>query len=286
MISQSKKKFLNWFKNTVRQTLRESGFTPSYIPYKSTLNEYFISGTKENYPLCELGLPLPPGNLRSGYPDDNTKYFNVAKEEIDSLLKLLKESGFEINSSKKILDFGCSTGRLIRHLKPYSDKIEIWGVDISAECISWANNYLNPPFHFATTTIHPHLPFEDKYFDLIYCCSVFTHIDNFTESWLLELRRVLSGNGRIYITIHDHNTIDFLEKRKNILLSKFIFGSKTFNEARNNFEIIALNRFKSPQIFFNIDYIKKLLNTIFDISSVTEGSYGYQTGIVLKRKSK
>ena len=87
---------------------------------------------------------------------------------------------------------------------------EIWGVDISARHIVWCQENLNPPFNFATVTTHPHLPFEDRYFNFIYCFSVFTNIDDLTDAWLLEIKRIMRPNGRAYITINDKYTQDLI----------------------------------------------------------------------------
>jgi ubiquinone/menaquinone biosynthesis C-methylase UbiE len=46
-------------------------------------------------------------------------------------------------------------------------------------------------------TILPHLPFEDRSFDVVYAGSVFTHIDDLAQTWFLELRRVLHAGGML-----------------------------------------------------------------------------------------
>ena len=75
---------------------------------------------------------------------------------------------------------------------------EFWGADISAEHILWANRHLRPPFRFVTThdPAAP-LPFGDGSFQMIYAGSVFTHIADLADAWLLELRRVLAPGGRM-----------------------------------------------------------------------------------------
>src|SRR5437763_7108256 len=50
----------------------------------------------------------------------------------------------------------------------------------------------------------PSLPLPGRYFDVITAFSVFTHIDEDLESaWLLELRRILTPGGLLYVTIQD-----------------------------------------------------------------------------------
>ena len=99
---------------------------------------------------------------------------------------------------------------MIRWLAPQAEETEIWGVDINARHIVWCQENLTPPFNFATVTIEPHLPFKDEYFDLIYCGSVFTHIDDLAYAWLLELKRIMRPGGMAYITVHDKHTADLI----------------------------------------------------------------------------
>ncbi len=78
---------------------------------------------------------------------------------------------------------------------PGGDGTERWGCDIKGETIAWCQQHPSPPMHFVTTTTLPHLPFEDKYFDFVYCGSVFTHIIDLPDAWFLELRREIRPAG-------------------------------------------------------------------------------------------
>ena len=69
---------------------------------------------------------------------------------------------------------------------------------------------LTPEFHFITNTTEPHLPFEDKHFDLVYCGSVFTHIMDLPDAWFLELRRVVKRGGLLYITVNDKHSAEVI----------------------------------------------------------------------------
>ena len=89
--------------------------------------------------------------------------------------QILRKAGNPAEDLLKVLDFGCAAGRLLRFYPNTPGKSELWGVDINARYIGWCQNNLSPPFLFATITTAPHLPFEDNYFDLIYCGSVFAH---------------------------------------------------------------------------------------------------------------
>ena len=71
---------------------------------------------------------------------------------------------------------------------------------------------LGAAFSLLVNTILPYLPFEDRYFDVIYAGSVFTHIDDFAQTWFLELRRVLRAGGTLYVTIHDRHSIQLARR--------------------------------------------------------------------------
>lgn len=103
-------------------------------------------------------------------------------------------------AGKRVLDFGCGSGRVIRHLLPLAPQCELWGSDIDRRCIQWDEQHLGPASFVVNGEVPP-LPFEDGKFDLIYALSVFTHISTHWASWLLELDRVLAPGGRIVATI-------------------------------------------------------------------------------------
>lgn len=145
-----------------------------------------------NVELTKAGaaLPVPPVALRLGYGSDDESYVASGANDVGKMLGSIASAapGFR-PGDRPILDLGCGAGRMIRHLLPYAGETEVWGVDISAPHINWLKTHLSPPFGFAVNTSIPHLTFSDGFFGLIYCGSVFTHIDDLAESWFLEIRR-------------------------------------------------------------------------------------------------
>jgi len=257
-----------------------------YFPFREDEESYVLPNKKIEYEKCELGLPIPPKHLWLGYGQTNEQYL-FGKHQIKTMLEILSKSQFEITKNKRILDFGCGAGRMVRWLKPFAIENEIWGTDISSEHIYWANQYLRPPFNFLTNTTIPHLPFEDKYFDLIYAGSVFTHIDDLAEAWLLEMRRILSSDGRLFITIQEKHTMDVLNNKeiyKNSMVKKYINENELFKETKENFNMIVGMRGPRSQVFYDIDYFTNSLKTFYEVLSVNREAYGFQTGILLRKK--
>jgi len=154
---------------------------------------------------------VPPQGLRHYYGVKDGIYHDdlyLASGLADARMmrRLLAQDGFD-PAGGRIMDFGCSAGRMTRHLADWAKAGEVWGVDLHAGAIHWAQAHLSPPFHFVTTSTAPHLPFEDNSFGLIFAGSVWTHIGALDDAWLLEMRRILRPGGRLYLTISDEDTL-------------------------------------------------------------------------------
>jgi len=101
---------------------------------------------------------------------------------------------------KRILDFGCGAGRVLRHFIGRPEEMELWGCDVHAPSIDWLRENLSPPIHaFANDTLPP-LPLDDGSIDLVYALSVFTHLADDWSAWLLEMQRILAPGGLALIT--------------------------------------------------------------------------------------
>jgi SAM-dependent methyltransferase len=101
---------------------------------------------------------------------------------------------------RRVLDFGCGAGRILRHFKPEASRAEFWGCDLHEPSIAWLERNLSPPMQFFVNRARP-LPQPDGYFDLVYAVSVFTHITHDWSDWLLELHRVLKPGGYLLATL-------------------------------------------------------------------------------------
>jgi SAM-dependent methyltransferase len=232
------------------------------------------------------GLPVPPPELWEGYADTVNEYLAGGREHFGKMRSILHGSGFELEGEKRVLDFGCAAGRLIRYLNRMAEEGEVRGVDISAPHIAWCQKHLSPPFRFTTTTTYPHLPFEDNSFDLIYSGSVFTHIPDLSDAWLLELRRVLQPGGRLYITVHDDHTVEILKSDyPDCFLTRLVVDfDREAHVIGTRYRMFALSR--SPHdamVFYHRAYLMEYWGREMTLLSITPEAYGYQSAVLLSK---
>jgi SAM-dependent methyltransferase len=151
------------------------------------------------------GLPMPPleiasrsGSLQHDNRDPSELYEAVGSTARRELMAAIPP-GFDIRG-RRILDFGCGAGRVLRHFIREGPGAEYWGCDINEESIEWLTANLSPPLHVFVNEELPPLPQPDASFDLIYCVSVFTHLDRSWSQWMVELHRVLAPDGLLLAT--------------------------------------------------------------------------------------
>jgi SAM-dependent methyltransferase len=258
-----------------------------FLPYRENEQSYIVMKERRSGgPWTAQDLPIPPPYLLLGH-QDAAQFLEWGEQHYSAMASILQTSGHPLARGQTILDFGCGSGRVIRWLCDISKDSEIWGVDIQAEHVLWCKQNLQPPFHFAVTTIVPHLPFEDNYFDLIYAGSVFTHIDDLVDSWLLELRRTLKPSGRLYLTIHDDTTVWMLRNElREHPLGVYHASFPEFREyANRDFAAFTIGRSEGSQVFYELDYFCGLVRPLYEILAVKPRAYGHQTAILLQKRA-
>ncbi len=156
--------------------------------------------------------PLPRKVDREGYgeehPRGNCRYWLGGHEDWLKALQAYRQAkGSELPVNARILDFGCASGRFLRHADAFGPAgLECWGCDLAPANIAWLHRHLPARIHGFANTMVPHLPFPDNSFELVTAYSVFTHIDALEQAWLLELKRVTKPGGILLLTVHNEAT--------------------------------------------------------------------------------
>jgi len=246
-------------------------------------------------------LPVPPSNLWASYGTSVEEYLESGRENVEKMLQIIKQSGTPLATAGRILELGCAAGRMIRWLADLAPVCKIWGIDISSSAILWCKEQLSPPFHFVTTTVSPHLPFEDHYFDCIYAGSIFTHIDDLVDTWFLELRRVLRPGGRLYFTVNDQTSVAIFDGQRTQEESEryykrtrgkenwdWFIETISMNAGYQRFKckeamMVTINRSVDSHVLWDVKFLCKRQEPFYRVLSITEKAYGHQTGVFLER---
>jgi len=168
-------------------------------------------------------LPIPPPECRPGYaPDNDQLYLEWGHSDRNFILDIIKKH-YDFKSGIEILDFGCSSGRVLRHfyeeMKEHNWKLH--GVDIQAFLVEWMRRNFPPEINVLCGSTFPHLPLKDSSIDVIYGISVFTHTKYLWDMWLSEFKRVLKPGGLCIQTIqcetawrfyHENREIDWIKQ--------------------------------------------------------------------------
>jgi ubiquinone/menaquinone biosynthesis C-methylase UbiE len=276
-----------------RDPFSHPSFSARYFPYQPDQRQWFVPAAPSPAELDPVdGLPIPPPELWVGYGPDLAEYLNGGREHFACMRKVLADEAFSLQPGDRVLDFGCAAGRMIRCLKPEASQYEIWGVDIFAATILWCQQHLGEWFRFLTSTTSPHLPFEDGYFNFIYAGSVFTHIGDLEDAWLMELRRILKPGGLMYLTMHDNRTIDvILSSPPGHLLhdtsirKQLIALDAELQFTTQGYKIFMTSRAPgNTQVFHDKDYIQQHWGRYLTVRGFYPETYGYQAAVTLGKK--
>lgn len=234
-------------------------------------------------------FPLPSIEDREGYYGPN--HFNYwASGFVDySIIKSWLDQNDVV--LKDYMDLGCASGRVMRHFATQLPHVRVFGCDINRRHVDWCATYMPPNVTTFQNTSLPHLPLPDSALDLVTAFSVFTHIESFDTSWMMELRRVLRPGGIAWITIHGDRTwqdIDPTWPLYTPLTSHPDFdkykGSSKIPEDRLVFRW-KLDASYSANVFYRYSYIRKVWARFFDVVDIFPATPLYQDVVVLRRRS-
>lgn len=149
--------------------------------------------------------PLPETKDREGYyGPHHFSYWASGLRDMRNVMQATERLGVEVQS---YFDFGCASGRVIRHFLANYPQMEVIGCDINRRHVEWCTKYL--PLKGIVFQSHslPALPIPDNSLDAVSAFSVFTHIEAFESAWLMELRRILKPGGIAWVTVHTELTL-------------------------------------------------------------------------------
>jgi len=239
----------------------------------------------------DIPIPIPPDRERY-FPRHDEKYWLFG---LADYLKVMQTAAKHKLRSNSVLDFGCASGRVLRHFAAQTDIKNIWGSDINRRHIRWL--YEHMPMNVRPVFNHciPSLPIPDASIDVITAFSVFTHIDAFEIHWLAELSRILSDDGICYFTVHNEDTWESLAEDQNNPDNRLL--TSLINIAPEVTEQLAgplpgdrlVYRFAEQgpyraQVFLSNKHLERVWGRFFSIQEIIPRHHQRQTVVVLKKR--
>ncbi len=120
----------------------------------------------------------------------------------DLVADALAASGSPIRAGTRLLDFGCSSGRVVAPLQAAFPDAAWFGCDPNRDAIAWAAAAL-PAVRFTSSPTDPPLPYGPGAFDAAFAISIWSHLAPAAATrWLDEMLRILEPGGRLLLTTH------------------------------------------------------------------------------------
>jgi SAM-dependent methyltransferase len=158
----------------------------------------------ERYLRAHPDVVAPPAELRYNVAGPCTieQFLDAGARTADDVEAALRSVGRSLGDVRDLLDFGCGCGRLILALRGLYPRLRLTGCDVDGRAIDWGERNVRGCRWVRNEPLPPS-PFEDGAYDLVWCGSVFTHLDEDRQDrWLHELCRVLRPRGLLLASLH------------------------------------------------------------------------------------
>lgn len=258
-------------------------------------DHYETDGRKDDWKTLDFAAaleadkaPLPATKDREGYyGPHHFSYWASGLEDARNALAAAEKYGTEV---KAFFDLGCASGRIIRHIPQLKPGVKTIGSDINRLHVEWCNTYLPDTISVFQNHSIPALPLDSASIDVATAFSVFTHIEAFETTWLMELKRILRPGGFAWITVHTDHTLREMNPDwplwdpvmnhpdiKNLVDENRDFrGNRLTVRWRNN-------RSYSSNVFYKEAYLRSQWARIFEVVELRRRFPRFQDVLILRK---
>ena len=181
-----------------------------YVPLRNVIwRKVIFTAAKIVDSLNELrGLDFsnaPPWHVCLEYGMFNRQAYLASGQPLAAMLRYhMRAARIELPPDARILDFGCSAGRVLESFcSGDGDNFAVFGCDINPRPIAWIkkNRQL---WTVAVNECWPPLPILFREMDFVYAISVFTHMSQeHAEAWARHLHAIIKPGGWLLATFID-----------------------------------------------------------------------------------
>lgn len=255
------------------------------------LNDHSVVWDETKSPLKDAAQkdvsPLPLEADREGYYGAN--HFNYWASGLRDWLQISEWLDAQDITVRSALDIGCASGRLVRHWQAQTDIQQVIGCDINRLHVDWVSRFLPGSIQVFQNSSLPTLPLADESLDLVTAFSVFTHVESFDTTWLMELRRILRPGGIAWLTVHSDRTWQDLAPDWPLYQAlrkhpefKALRGQTKLTQDRT---IIRWHKESSysANVFYRESYLRQVWGRVLKFEDIFPGLPNYQDIVVLRK---
>jgi SAM-dependent methyltransferase len=240
--------------------------------------------------------PIPLTQDREEYHGDrHLEWWLSGLDDYRKMTTALAAESSPLQPRDAVLELGCASGRVLRHLLCQGPDLEVWGADINGRYVEWMRRYLGPRTRILHNTILPHLPMPDASVRLVCAFSVFTHIGDLELGWLAELRRILKPGGHAWLTVLAEHAwgqmkngsplYDSLLSAKDAIctvpITPELFARPMPPKMEFSWE--RKKRVYNSLVFHSHAYLRETWSRFFEVRQIIPAAHGDQDAVLLRR---
>jgi SAM-dependent methyltransferase len=165
---------------------------------------YGIAGIAEKTGLSAVEPPESVHAMARGAAATGGSYYYA-----DVVIDALRGAGANLADGARGLDFGCSSGRVVRVLAAAFREIEWHACDPQPPPIDWARQNI-PSVDFSVSPQEPPMFYDAGTFDFVFAISIWTHYgEHAARRWLAEMHRLVRPRGHLLLTFHGLTSIAY-----------------------------------------------------------------------------
>lgn len=167
---------------------------------------YRVPGVLERTGLSPEMPPLEVHSMTHGWVAETGGSYSMA----DMVLESFDATGRPLAPGSHVLDYSCSSARVVRALAAARPDVQWHGCDPNAAAIAWADAHL-PGIEFFVADTSPPLQADARKFAAVFAISVWSHYSAAAAlTWFEEMRRVIEPGGLLIFTTHGlHSCVFF-----------------------------------------------------------------------------
>jgi SAM-dependent methyltransferase len=148
----------------------------------------------------------PPPSIHSMVREE---FYSGDLYHCDMIAGTLSGIGLGITGGGNYLDFGASSGRVVRNMQAAFPQATWHACDPQAEAVAWARNNLDKQLRFFVSDLRPPLgSIDSNALDGVFAISVWSHFsESAARAWFAEMARCLKPGGWLMFTTHGPNTL-------------------------------------------------------------------------------